>query len=242
MGIRETWRRYGIRWACIAGWYKVLQRLMTLDVSRFLITDLRDVPHSRMTDVTFRPLTAGEVRSHAKNSDLDLCESLADRLDCGLDYCIGAIRDGRLVAYYWLAVDSIEAAHNRGATVATGVAISFPRNMVFGYKAFVAKEARGRGIYVGLVHAAGRWACYELGARYLISTVEWTNQAALRSCRKQGLRSIGTVWRFGIGKYLFTKSPKAALNRNIRFGDSASVQCRTSTAGNVSRMLALASA
>jgi GNAT superfamily N-acetyltransferase len=130
------------------------------------------------------------------------------------------------VGYYWMAIDSIEAINNSDGSESTGVEMSFPPDVMFSYKAFVHPSYRGQGLYADLVYSACHWAHRNLGVNTLVSTTDWTNFAALRSCRRQGRKSLGLIWRFGLaGRYL-TLQPSLAASYGIRVGQQAQVKAR----------------
>ena len=112
-----------------------------------MVLDIADssAVKSRNEGTLFRLLTRDEVTAFAQDRELELDASMALRLDSGIDFCFGALVDGELVGYYWLALNSIEPSHNRLGTEASGVALSFPTDAIFSYNAFVHPSLRGRG-------------------------------------------------------------------------------------------------
>lgn len=208
--------------------YRLAQRFMVLDVTELLVLERDRLSASVEVDseATFQFLTADEVRRFAFNPSNDLDPALASRLVLGKDACFGALVGDRLAAYAWLAFGSIEAAHNRGSDIRSGVALSFPDHMAFVYKAFTHPDFRGRGLYAQL----GRLALLELsdrGITALVATADWTNRAALASCYRIGYQSLGKICRLGLGGLLFTRSPRAGRRIGIRFGHRAKVHSRS---------------
>lgn len=192
-----------------------------------MVLDIRAVPTDPTPESNVRLLKHRELLTLASlDPAMGLDVDLIGRVRCGLDYCFGAFIDDRLIGYYWIAKDSIEAIHNSDGTERSGVPMSFPSNYVFAYKAFVHEDYRGRGFYSELVHHACRWAYRHLQVDMLISTADWTNYAALRSCRRQGKKSLGLVWRFGIFDCLFTRGPNAARCHGILVGQRARIKTR----------------
>ena len=218
MGVKDTFRRYGWLAASQQALYRLVQRCLSLHVTH-LMTMRLDQPNCNpeLTDeIDFRPLTCDEFTELANQSDLKLDTALAKRISPPLDSCFAGVRHGRLVAFLWLATDSIEASHNSTGDGDPGVALSFPANTVYTYNAFVHPRDRGKGIYAHLVHAGCLWAHQVLQVDRLISTVEWTNRAAIRGCRRQGRRSIGLIWQivlFGPAVHLCTIGRKNLWDR-----------------------------
>ncbi len=202
---------------------------MVLDITHLMIADVTELPPTRDLTLAFRPLSFDEIVTFAEDVEFDLDSTVANRLLGNLDVCIGVFESGSLAGYYWLALDSIEAIHNSAGSQETGVPLSFPSDAVFAYKALIHPSYRGRGLYEELVRAAGQWARQNLGSRYLISTSDWTNRAALRSCQRQGLHHVGRIWRFGFrfANTFFTFGPQQiAFRHGIQFGRQAKVVVR----------------
>lgn len=235
MNFAEIRRRYGSLAAYHTLGYKLAQRCLVLDITHLMVLDTSAVLSGNEIQATFRPLDFGEVVAFARSTESELDFSVARRLCDNLDYCFAALVDGQLAGYCWLALDSIEAIQNRGDSDATGVALSFPEDVIFLYKALVNPRYRGQGVYTAMVRAAAQWAREEQGIRHLVSTADWTNYAALRSCRRQGLRSLGRIWRIGVPGCMFTFGPSKAAQYGICFGDDARVTRRYSPSVDVIR-------
>ncbi|MEZ6086965.1 MAG: GNAT family N-acetyltransferase [Pirellulaceae bacterium] len=196
-----------------------------MSVLRLLHRDLRRLPAdaSSPDDLQFELLTPQDVASLSNLPEMEMPACMASRLDQRFKYCFAAKSKSEVVAYYWLAIHEIEAEHNRSGPPTLGVAMRFPDDYVFGYKAFVHPKYRGSGLYTQLVNAACHWAYHTLGSRHLISTVDWTNHAAQRSCRRQQLTPIGSLVRLGwLGRYI-TCAPRKAAKHGIVFPETASV-------------------
>lgn len=203
--------------------YKIAKKIMVLDVTHIMRLSCDGVRLSGADPAgfSFRLLRSDEVRILAKPEN-GLTLELADRIDSGSDFCMAALSDDRLAAYGWYALKSIEAAHNRGGALATGVALSFPDEMAFMYKGFTLPEFRGKGLY-GRVNARALKELGAWGVTTIISTADWTNWSALKSCWRLGYEDLGLVWRGGWGSYLFTLAPQRAQSIGIQFGRHAVV-------------------
>ena len=226
MTVAEIRRRYGTAASCHTLAYRLTQRVLILDVTHLMVLDTSAVRCEDSVPATFRPLDYHEVVEFARDPALKLDSSIAQRLCDNLDFCFAALIDGQLAGYYWLALDSIEAIHNRGDSDLSGVALSFPEDVIFAYKAFVHPGFRGQGVYTAMVRAAAQWAREEQGIRHLVSTADWTNYAARRSCHRQGLISLGRIWRIGRPRCMLTFGPRVAEQYDIRLGDKARVTPR----------------
>ena len=123
------------------------QRVMTLDVTHLMRLDSERVslPDNGPGEFSFRFMAAKGRTTLLRVSRTVLSLEFADRIESGVDYCFAALSGDRLAAYAWYALGSIEAEHNRGGTVSSGVAMSFPDNMAFMYKGFTHPDFRGQG-------------------------------------------------------------------------------------------------
>lgn len=222
-----TRRRYGVLRMLHELIYKLAQRVMTLDITHLMRLDLEHVclRTDEPPDIEFRFLTSDEVARFAKPEN-DITPDLTDRVELGRDFCFAALANGRLAAYAWYALGSIEAEQNRGDTVSTGVAMSFPDNMAFMYKGFTHPDFRGKGLY-GYVNAKALEELQARGVSTVISTADWTNWSALNACWRIGYQNLGLVWRGGWGRLMFTVAPRKGKSLHIRFGRKAVVQSRT---------------
>lgn len=171
-----------------------------------------------MSDVdprfAFRFLRADEIRRYAGDPELKLTADLAARIEAGRDLCFAALDGNRLAAYGWYALDSIEGEHN------FGVAMSFPADAAYMYNGFTHPEYRGLRLH-GRVMGLALKALASRGVTSLVSTVDWTNHASLRSCERLGYSRLGRMVTIGGELALVLKVPVAATHRGIRFGHLA---------------------
>ena len=200
--------------------YQVCQRLMTLDVTHLMRLDHDKVqlPLSEVPDCSFRFLTAADVNRLSQEPSNELSEEFAQRIALRGDRCFAALAGDQLAAYAWYAHGSVEPEHNRGATLNSGVGLSFPSEMAFMYKGFTHPEFRGRGLYG---HVNGR-ALDELsreGICTVVATADWSNRSAMTSCWRVGYQDVGRIWRGGWGHWTTTLMPRAANAIGIRTPD-----------------------
>lgn len=207
--------------------YRLAQKFIVLDVTQLFVLDIHQLPMTEQRRITFRELTYDEVLQFCSDPKLDLDQNICDRLLGEFDACFNAMVDDQLAGYYWLARNSIEAIHNSAGTEATGVAMSYPDNAIFGYKAFVHPDYRGQGLYPQIIQSAALWANRGFGSRFLISTADWTNFGALRSFERQPFTPVGLIWKGNIAGSEFTFGPANAADRGIKLGKCACVIERT---------------
>lgn len=218
--------RFGAIAAAVARMgYRLAQRVIVLDVTRLLCLDRSSarLPETLHYGSTFRFLTAADIRHFAADRENDLDLSFAARIQGGLDLCYAVIVDERLASYIWLALGSIEAAQNRGSHPRSGVAVTFPEDMAFVYKAYTRPEYRGQRLYP-ICMGQSLEELSSRGIKRLLATTDWTNKAALRSCQRIGFRDLGPLWRFGVGRMMFTRGPAAARQLGIDFDQQAIIR------------------
>ncbi len=220
--ICRHYRRVGLFALVHAVLYRFAQRLMTLDVTRVLLLDQQaiKIPKQIDSETRFDFLTAEEVCRFSEDPHSELHASHADRLAGGRDFCFAAISENRLAAYAWFALDSVSAEGNRGRQENTGVAVAFPQNTAFMYHGFTHPDFRGQGLY-GQINGLAMRKLSDQGIQFLLSTMDWTNRAAYRSCQRLGFIELGFLWRWGWGRWMHTWAPQKAKRLGFRFGPDA---------------------
>lgn len=203
--------------------YRIAQRCIILDVTKLLVKDFGDGIYVGPTgNLHCGFLSQDELMEHARDPTLGIDPQMVSRVESGFDECVAAMDGNKVVGYFWAARGGIEAEHNRGDHPLTGVAVSFGEDTAFIYKAFARSSYRGRRIFPSLLCYASNRLEQDEGITRLISTTDWTNDAALAAFRRTGFYSIGHVFRFVIGKPM-TLFPSAVKQFNISLGDEAVV-------------------
>jgi hypothetical protein len=214
--VAEVRRRSGTRAVVRRIAYRLAQRLVDLRVADVLWLDVANVSQSLHRDpaYTFRFLTAEEVRAFSAAPDNWLTPAIAGRIVAGNDFCFAALLRGRLAAYGWFALGGVEPEHNGGT------ALSYPPDVAYMYGGFTCPAFRGNRLH-GLVKGLGLRALAERGASKLVSTVDWTNDASLRSNFRLGCVSLGRAVDLRVGRFHLAYYPPAAKRLGIRFGKEA---------------------
>ena len=203
--------------------YRLAKRGLRLDITHLLYTRKRIayVPD----ELECRWLSPLDVHRLGQHGNHQLEIDMARRLESGLDYCAAAFLLGTLAGYCWLALDSIESAHNRGDHPQTGVAISFTASTAFVYKAFTVPSFRGKKVFHRLLGFASR-QLHSRGVEAFVSTTDWQNHSAIRAFGRCGFRSLGRIYRIGLTPGI-TFAPACARSYGIRIGRQAKVALRT---------------
>ena len=213
--------RFGTRAASVELIQRVFERPLNLTVIKVVWLDREScqLPSSNLTKYDFRFISAEEIRRFAAEPELGLSEELAERIQAGTDMCFGAIDNGRLVAYGWYAFDCIEGEHN------FGIAMSYPEHVAYMYKGFTHPDYRGQRLH-GLGMGLAFNALGEHGVSNLVSTVDWTNAASLRSCRRIGYQDLGLAITAGPQSYRFERFLPTGRSNGIVLGRYARTRTR----------------
>jgi hypothetical protein len=116
------------------------------------------------------------------------------------DRCYGACDGDRVVAYGWYST--------RPTAVTDGLLLRFAEGWAYMYKGYTLPEYRGRRLH-GLAMARALRAYAEEGKDGLVSYVDVTNEASLKSCRRMGYRELGLLVGALVGGRWVTHASKA---------------------------------
>ena len=164
---------------------------------------------------SFRLLTPEEVDVFAQDPSLDMGPEMAIRMRERGDACFGIIDGDRLASYGWYARRPIDPEPGEGNTV-DYPGLTFPSDVAYMYKGFSRSDYRGRGLHALEIGLALR-ALAPQGIRALISTVYWTNEASVRSCRRLGMEFLGRIVQYSLcGRYRL-RIPAAVHHHGIEF-------------------------
>ncbi len=162
----------------------------------------------------FRFLEAEEIQRYAADPALRLSPTLVDRVAAEQDFCFAALEGEKLAAYGWYALDCIEGEHN------FGIPMSFPSDTAYMYNGFTHPDYRGLRLHGRAMGLALR-SLERQGVVQLVSTVDWTNQASLRSCDRLGYQRLGRIVTLGRTHLVVLRSPQQAEVLGIHFGHEA---------------------
>ncbi|NOY43647.1 MAG: hypothetical protein GXP26_17660 [Planctomycetes bacterium] len=207
--------------------YRLAQRCMTLDVTRLVWLDGSTANFKESTDsrLTFRFLTPEDILKFSEDATNELNDSFVERIEESQHLCFAALSEGRLAAYAWYTPHRAEAECNQGRHKNTGVDFSYPDHVVFMYKGFTHPEFRGQGLY-GLVNGLAMRSLADRGISHILSTMDWTNIAARRSCSRLGFVELGIIYRWGWGRWMNTNAPLTFRPLGIKIGNEAACNHR----------------
>ena len=208
----EIRRRHGVAAMVCHAIYRLAQRVFGLNACRLLWLDLGHVGSASPDggEFAFRFLDENEVRQFAADPENHLDASLADQLAAGRDLCFAALAGGRLAAYGWYALGSVDPRHCGGLT------LGLPPDVAYFYNGFTRPEFRGRRVYDRLM-GEGLRAIADRGICKLLAIVDWTNWAALKSSRRAGCTDLGRLVGLGFGRCRLDFFPRSAKRQGIGF-------------------------
>ena len=212
MRLADIRKQYGslavMQWAT----YLAAGRACNLEITAIVTLDPRDFKFSVETesDTELRFLQPGEVEAFSLDPSNGLNEGDVARAFSGSELCFAAIIDGRLASYGWYAIGTQVAVDD------CGLVMTYPETTAYMYNGFTHPDFRGRRLHgIGMGRALLALADRGIGA--LVSDINWTNWASIRSCARLGYRTLGNVYSFGWGSRRFALTPKAAKPLGITF-------------------------
>lgn len=215
--VNEMRRQYGVGSTCQWVAARAAKRLLRVELSRMVCLEISHLPQVIEGDpeFTFRPLTVNEITQLAADPAYELAGEFVERAANNLELCFAALHYGETVAHYgWYATGAIGGEHHMG------VPMLFPDDVAYMYNAFTHPAYRGRRLH-GTATALAARSLSARGITRLVSTIETTNFASLRSFHHMGFMDIGSLLTIGQGNPRWSFNPKAARSLGIRFGREA---------------------
>ena len=178
--------------------------LVWLPVDEMKITlDLPD-------DTQMRFLTPAEVEMFSQDPANEFVESHVAKAHAGTDLCFAALVDGRLASYGWYTLGRAFSIGDHD------MLMRGPSNAAYMHSGFTHPDFRGRRLH-GIGMGRALQALSERGVDALLSDVNWSNHASLKSCARLGYQMPGNLYSFGLGRHRFVSSPKAARSLGVTF-------------------------
>jgi hypothetical protein len=161
------------RTARVTVWNAVVVTMDTLDKAFLHDKDRRG-----------RFLSPRELYAFAKDPEYELSEDFLGRALSRRDRCFGFVENGALASYGWYAAGPTEAAD--------GLVLRFDPAYAYMYKGFTHPDFRGHRLHA-LGMASALEALTREGKKGLVSYVEASNLASMKSCARMGYRTFGHV-------------------------------------------------
>ena len=178
-----------------------LRRYLGIDLCRVLARNIepatREAPHA----LEFRTLSRPELLGLCGDPDYQLSAAWVRSALARGDVCFGALDDGRVAGYVWLAYSA--ARYTDQVWVRTDASSRYL------YKVFVHPAQRGRGL-AGELYRRADTAALARGRTRAVMVVQADNQASLRSARRDGFSIVGYAGHVSFrGGALAFRSPGA---------------------------------
>ena len=157
-----------------------------------------------------RMLQASDLRSHARDPESGLSQAFLNR--AGPDRCVAFFEGDTLTSYGWYAERPTPITEVDGSLV-----LHFDPAYVYMYNGFTRPAYRGRRLHaVGMAAALVRYT--REGKRGIVSYVDSSNYASLRSCMRMGYERFGRVLFVKLGGRYLTYASRGAKDRFPRRG------------------------
>ena len=154
------------------------------------------------TEYWARFLTPSELRRYARDPGYDLPESFLERACAAHDECFAIGAGDELAAYGWYSTSANHFTEE--------LTLHFSPLWVYMYRGFTHPAHRGKRLHaIGMTMAL---AAYQArGFKGLVSCVEATNAASLKSVYRMGYRTFGTIYGARLGALVHVPRAKSRL-------------------------------
>lgn len=182
--------------------YLLLQRLVPFEAARLLVLDCNYVRTSpEVGNHTIRILSNSDACEYVASGQLLFSDELTPRLTEQRMWCVGAESEAGLCAFAWFYEGLAEKGMNVGYHPATATEIQLSSDAAFVFNVYTAPGSRGQGLMPAMLSYAALELHRTRDVRWLVTTTEVTNDAALAGFRKSGFHEQGVYLRFGIGAH-----------------------------------------
>jgi len=181
-----------------------LVRFQVLEIVTIAPDDLDssylDLPAEYSSDF----LTSEQLDEYSQSdSSLELPESFLNEALSKGDSCYAVFHDRVLASYGWYSSQPTE--------IDSELTFCFDPDFIYMYKGLTRPEFRGKRLHaIGMSRAL--LAKVEQGSKGIISYVERTNFASLKSCYRMGYRRVGSIYLVKLfGRFFFWNTPGCRL-------------------------------
>ena len=195
--------------------YRAINKVVPLRIFKGMTAILDDVDRSLFETGGFAVRIAGfdELRAAAAQPawSTELSPAFLDRAAARGDECVGIFDGDALVSMGWYA--------RTPTPLSDSLVLHFDSAWTYMYKGFTLKSHRGKRLHgIGMTFALAHYTA--VGARGLISYVEFNNLESLRSVERMGYKLFGDIYVVQVGgRERFVSTPGC---RPYRFGLSRS--------------------
>jgi hypothetical protein len=162
-----------------------------------------------------RMLEAAAMRAYAKGEANGLSERFLDEAVAKGDRCFAFFEGDVLTSYGWYSTQP-----TRLTEISDSLVLSFDPKYVYMYNGFTLPKHRGQRLHA-LGMAAALEAYAKEGHKGLVSYVDSTNFASLKSCYRMGYRTFGHVVLVKVGKQYLCRSTPGCKDYDFRVEQTA---------------------
>lgn len=189
--------------------YRAARRVLPVEAATVLVASTRPASRPRGNGggymISF--LDEGRATAYAERGQLPFAESYLERLSEDRMWCVAVESEDALCSFAWLYEGLAERGMNVGSHPATATEIRLGKDSAFVFNGYTSPASRGRGLMsTALLHAAAELRLHR-GVRWLVSTTDVTNTAALAGFRKCGFRGLGRYYQLGVGPLAWKSHP-----------------------------------
>jgi hypothetical protein len=208
--------RFGFTSALFKSLDKLLHKVLRTSVHVVVWLNIESLAAVAAPDpkFTFRFLSADEVARYSRDPIFFMDPLLADRVRDGRDLCFAALDGERLAAFGCYMLEA------NGPEQAAGAAMSYPPDVAYMAYGFTHPDYRGARLHAHIMAMPLR-ELSKRGVSKLVSLVNWTNVASLKSCERLGWINLGKMVTIGGSSRAVGFYPKAAKELGVRFGRKA---------------------
>lgn len=147
-------------------------------------------------------LASDRLRHYAAQGGCDLSEAFVARALAAKDECFAIRAADVLAAYGWYSSTANHFSDELTLRVDPG--------WVYMYRGFTHPAHRGRRLHaIGMTRALAAYRAR--GFKGLVTCVERSNRASLRSCARMGYRVFGCIYAAQLGRLLGLRHPRGRL-------------------------------
>jgi hypothetical protein len=202
---REMLARHGVAPTLFHAAYRAANGLTRVALWDALVLTLDRLDGAVLRDAEradARMLEAADLRRHARDPGSGLSDAFLDR--AGPDRCLAFFEGETLTSYGWYAEHPTPVTE-----VDPSLVLHFDPAYVYMYNGFTRPAYRGQRLHaLGMAAALVRYA--REGKRGIVSYVDSSNYASLRSCMRMGYERFGRVLLVKVGARYLTYATRGA--------------------------------
>jgi ribosomal protein S18 acetylase RimI-like enzyme len=157
-----------------------------------------------------RFLAPDEIKKFIQQPIHDLNHEMIARIESGEHWCYAAIDGEHLAAYGWYARKDVAPDD------CFGFGMKLPSDIAYMYKGYTHPEYRGRRLH-GFLMVKALEELHKNGVKAIISSVDWTNAASLKSCERIGYEMLGQGVLWSLLGHQNMTVPVIARQRGVQF-------------------------